>query len=242
MPYEERTAVFAKWNSGDGFVCDCVRCELCRQQPAVAALETEISAAHMRAMSFVSHAADPYENGALEAAVEAAMPRARRRAVRARLESLPLPCQASLCQLLDMEAGADMSAHRFGDALASYQRTAMIRAAVVGTDCGMLFQPLKDQLRVAAAAVVARQPGLARAAMQQAVDGAVSGVSPWGNLSKAELLMLIEGFTPAARAMPALRQLANAAVAAAQQAHKSGASTAEATGHKKGDKRHKQKR
>eukprot|EP00798_Chlamydomonas_sp_ICE-L_P007806 gene7806-1003_t len=124
MPFEKRTKTLAGWNSGNGFECDCVRCEASRRHPEIGTLESEVRAMakHVSQLS----AAMPMH----EAIVQSQF---------TRLSLAPLKCfpDREVCGALLPKFGLEaMALEAYGQpdkAISIYQRALHIHASVFGT-------------------------------------------------------------------------------------------------------------
>ncbi len=48
--YAEREEAFSRWNMGNGFICACERCQACREDPDLVAIEEEVDAGYAKGL------------------------------------------------------------------------------------------------------------------------------------------------------------------------------------------------
>eukprot|EP00798_Chlamydomonas_sp_ICE-L_P005546 gene5546-4181_t len=184
-PFEERTRTLAGWNSGNGFECDCARCDACRDHPQIASLEREAFAMLKR----VTQLSATMPMGAAIGRVKAQFPSSC-------LAALERFSDREVCgvllRTLELDAEALAISGKPDKAIPIYQRLLDIRASAFGT-FGTSTVYVCDSLRLAITGIQVGNQSLARQSMLAAFK--VACVPGWHGLplSLPDLHLLIPG-------------------------------------------------
>eukprot|EP00798_Chlamydomonas_sp_ICE-L_P011462 gene11462-34176_t len=172
MPFEERTQILAGWNSGNGFECDCARCDACRRHPELASLESETSTMLKR----VAQLSATMPVGTAIGIVKAQCPSTCMGALERFSER---EACGVLLRMLELDAGALAHSGKPDQAIPIYQRSLDIRTSAFGT-FGTSNAYVCDSLRLFVAGIWFGKQSVARQSMLAAFK--VACVPGWHGL------------------------------------------------------------